>query len=156
MNANKLTISVAKSSALVVTPEAKTASQKTKNICDDCLITVNSTSSGNAFVSGAGGLRFESWLVKSDTVLQTTCHRCDISLKEAVLPRRNDAEMGPANSLHAYSEYNERFDLKFLGLWIDDNDNLKFVICLKFVERKIACAVGMLNKFKRYFPSKFY
>ena len=44
-----------------------------------------SWSSGNAFVSGAGGLRFKS-----------------------------DAEMGPANSLHApayYSEYNERFDL---------------------------------------------
>ena len=30
------------------------------------------------------------------------------------MPGRNDAEMGPANSLHAsayYSEYNERFDL---------------------------------------------
>ena len=34
--------------------------------------------------------------------------------KEAVLPGLNDAEMGPANSLHAsayYREYNERFDL---------------------------------------------
>ena len=48
-------------------------------------------------------------------MLPTACHRCDISLKGTVLPGRNDAEMGPANSLHAsahYSEYNERFDLK--------------------------------------------
>ena len=52
--------------------------------------------------------------VKSDTVLLPTArHRCDISSKEAVLPGRNDAEMGLANSLHAsayYSEYNERLD----------------------------------------------
>ena len=47
-------------------------------------------------------------------MLPTAGHRCDISSKEAVLPGQNDAEMGPANSLHAltyYSEYNERFDL---------------------------------------------
>ena len=53
--------------------------------------------------------------VKSDTVLPTARHRCNISSKGAVLPGRNDAEMGHANSLHAsayYSEYNERFDLK--------------------------------------------
>ena len=52
--------------------------------------------------------------VKSDTVLPTARHRCDISSKGAVLLGRNDAEMGPAKSLHAsayYSEYNERFDL---------------------------------------------
>ena len=52
--------------------------------------------------------------IKSDTVLPAARHRCDISSKGAVLPGRNDAEMGPANSLHAsayYSEYNERFDL---------------------------------------------
>ena len=52
--------------------------------------------------------------VKLDTVLPTACHRCDISSKGAVLPRRNDAKMGPANSLHVsayYSKYNERFDL---------------------------------------------
>ena len=82
---------------------------------------------GNAFVSGAGGLRFKSQagqighsvangsppLRKSDTVLPTARHRCDISSKEAVLPGRNDAEMGPANSLHAsayYSDYTKRFD----------------------------------------------
>ena len=38
--------------------------------------------------------------VKSDAVLPTACQRCDISSKGAVLPGRNDAEMGPANSLH--------------------------------------------------------
>ena len=35
---------------------------------------------------------------------------------QAVLPRRNDTEMGPANSLRASaycSEYNERIDLIF-------------------------------------------
>ena len=34
-----------------------------------------------------------------------------------MLPGRNDAEMGPANSLHALvycSEYNERFDFDFI------------------------------------------
>ena len=51
--------------------------------------------------------------VKLDTVLPTVCYRSDISSKGAVLPGRNDAEMGPANSLPAsayYSDYNERFD----------------------------------------------
>ena len=38
--------------------------------------------------------------VKLDTVLPTARHRCDISSKGAVLPGRNDAEMGPANLLH--------------------------------------------------------
>ena len=39
--------------------------------------------------------------VKSNTVFVTARHRCDISSKGAVLPGRNDAEMGFANSLHA-------------------------------------------------------
>ena len=39
-----------------------------------------------------------------------------------------------------------------LGLWIDEN--LKFDIHLKFVERKIACAVGILNKLKCSFPKE--
>ena len=39
--------------------------------------------------------------VKSDTVLPTARYRCDISSKGAVLPGYNEAEMGPANSLHA-------------------------------------------------------
>ena len=52
--------------------------------------------------------------VKSDSELPTSRHRFDISSKEAVLSRHNEAKMGPANSLHAstlYSEYNERLDL---------------------------------------------
>ena len=39
--------------------------------------------------------------VKLNKVLPTTRHRCNISSKGAVLPGRNDAEMGPKNSLHA-------------------------------------------------------
>ena len=39
--------------------------------------------------------------VTSNRVLPTARHRCDNSSKEAVLAGRNDAEMGPANSLHA-------------------------------------------------------
>ena len=37
-----------------------------------------------------------------DTVLPTACHRCCISSKGAVLPERNGAGMGPANSLHVW------------------------------------------------------
>ena len=39
--------------------------------------------------------------IKSDIVLPTARHRCDISSKEAVLPGRNNVEMSSANSLHA-------------------------------------------------------
>ena len=70
--------------------------------------------SGNALVSEAGGLKFKSRTGKSITVFPTARHRCDISSKVAVLPGHNDAEMGPANSLHAsayYSDYNQKFDL---------------------------------------------
>ena len=52
--------------------------------------------------------------------LAQCCHRCNISSKGAVLPGRNDAEMGPANSLHAlawYSEYHERIRL-FLSRYV--------------------------------------
>ena len=41
-------------------------------------------------------------------------HHCDISSKGVVLLKRNDVEMGPANSFQAltyYSEYNEKFDV---------------------------------------------
>ena len=42
-------------------------------------------------------------------------HPCDIPSKEAaVLPMRNDAEMGHVNSLHTsayYSKHNENLDL---------------------------------------------
>ena len=54
------------------------------------------------------------WPVKSDTVLPTARHRCNISSERAVLPGRNDTEMGPTNSFHTlayYCERNERFDL---------------------------------------------
>ena len=72
-----------------------------------------SWSSGKPFVSGARGLGFISWVGQIGLWLSTARHRCNIP-KGAVLPGRNDAEMGPANSLHAfvlYSEYKERFDL---------------------------------------------
>ena len=52
--------------------------------------------------------------LKLDTVLPTTRHHCNISLKGAVLPERNDAKNGPTNPLHAsvyYSKYNEKFNL---------------------------------------------
>ena len=51
--------------------------------------------------------------VKSNTVLPTAHHRCHISLKEAVVPGPNDAEIGPSNLLQAsakYHVYNERFE----------------------------------------------
>ena len=44
-------------------------------------------SSSNTFVSGAGGLRFKSRAgQKSNTLLPTARHRCDISSKKAMLP----------------------------------------------------------------------
>ena len=60
-----------------------------------------SWSSGNAFVSGAGGLRLESRAGQIDLMLPTACHRYDVPSKRAVLPGRNDAEMSPANLSHA-------------------------------------------------------
>ena len=72
-----------------------------------------SCSNGHAFVSGAGGRRFKfraGQIGRSvDNGLTPLGH-----FERIVLLGRNDAEMGPANSLHAsayYSEYNERFDL---------------------------------------------
>ena len=85
MKAIKLTINATKSSALVITPGAKTATQQPKIVCDGLPIAVNS-------------------------------------------------------------------NVKYLGLWIDEN--LKFDIHLKSVERKIACAVGILNKLICYFPQR--
>ena len=75
---------------------------------------------GNAFFSGARGLMFKSrasQIGHSVAICRSSGHRCDISAKATEWPRCNDAEMGPANSLHSsakYSEYNERFgfDLK--------------------------------------------
>ena len=48
--------------------------------------TTASWSSGNAIVSGTGGLRFKSRVGQIDTVLPTACHRCGIFSKRAVLP----------------------------------------------------------------------
>ena len=39
--------------------------------------------------------------VKSNTVLPTARHHCDVSSNEAVFPGRNDAEMDPINFYHA-------------------------------------------------------
>ena len=39
--------------------------------------------------------------VKSDTVLPTVRHRCNISSIGAEFPGRNNAEMGSASSSHA-------------------------------------------------------
>ena len=58
-------------------------------------------SSSNAFVSGAGSLRFKSRSGQIEQSVANGLHRCKISSKRAALPGRNDAEMGPANSLHA-------------------------------------------------------
>ena len=85
MKANKLKINATKSSALVITSGAKTATQKPKILCDGLPIAVIS-------------------------------------------------------------------NVKYLGPWIDKN--LKFDIHLKFVERKIACAVGILNKSTCYFSKE--
>ena len=55
--------------------------------------------------------------VKSNSEWPTACHRCNISLKGAVLLGRNDTDKGSANSIQAsaqYSENNERFDLCIL------------------------------------------
>ena len=87
MKAIKLTINSAKSSALVIIPGAKTATQKLKILCDGLPIAVNS-------------------------------------------------------------------NIKYLGLWIDEN--LKFDIHLKFVERKIASAVGYLINLNAISPRKYY
>ena len=52
-------------------------------------------------VSGAGGLTFKSRACQIRYSVATARHRCNISSKEAVLLRRNNEEMGLANSLHA-------------------------------------------------------
>ena len=83
MEANKLTINAAKSSALVKTPGTKTATQKPK------------------------------------------VYYC-----------------GPPTAVTT--------NVWYLGLRIDEN--LKFNIHLKFVVRKIACTVGILNIFEMLFP----
>ena len=63
----------------------------------------------------SGRSEVKIWTGQLNTVLPTAHHHRDSSSKGAVLPWQNDAEMGPANSLHAlvqYRKYNKRFDLK--------------------------------------------
>ena len=54
--------------------------------------------------------------------MPTACHRCDISSKEAVLQRCNDAEIDSTNSLHAlafYAMFSKRF--KFMIIEYEAN-----------------------------------
>ena len=70
-----------------------------------------SWSSDNAFVSGAGGLRFKSLAGQIGHSVANGSPPLRHYSKGAVLPGRKEAKMGPANSLHAsayYSENNER------------------------------------------------
>ena len=76
-------------------------------------------SSGNTFASGSGGLRFKSRAGQIGRSVANGSPLLRYFFKGAVLFRRNDAEMGPANSLHAsaqYSEYNKRFDLIYFSV----------------------------------------
>ena len=59
--------------------------------------TIGTTTTINAFVSGAGSLLFSFGTVKSNPVFSSACHNCDISLREAVSPRHSNVEIGPAN-----------------------------------------------------------
>ena len=60
-----------------------------------------SWSSGKAFVSGAEGMRFKSRAGQIGRSVANGYNCCDISSKRAALSVHNDAEMGPANALHA-------------------------------------------------------
>ena len=70
--------------------------------------------SGNKFVFGAGGLRFKSQAGQIEHSVANGSPSLRHFFKKScvgVLPGHNDAEIGPANSLHAlayYNEYNKR------------------------------------------------
>ena len=86
-------------------------------------------------------------------MLPTACHRCDISSNGDVLLGRNDAEMGPANSLHAsayYSEYNERFDLSMKTTVNKFYQATRNVDCRLFVEIKLLYANCSLTPEEHY------
>ena len=53
-------------------------------------------SSGNAFISGAGALRFESRACEIRRTFANYSPHSDISSKKAVFPGRNDMEMDSA------------------------------------------------------------
>ena len=44
---------------------------------------------------------FKSLAGQIEYNVSTACYRCGITSQDAALPGRNDAKMGPANSLHA-------------------------------------------------------
>ena len=65
----------------------------------NCFCRTNEAGTGLSFL---GGLRFKSRTgqIGHSVANGLPCHCCNISLKVAVLPGRNDAEMGPASWLH--------------------------------------------------------
>ena len=72
----------------------------------------SSWSSGNTFVSRAGGLRFKSRAGQIGHSVANGLLPQRQFFERSWVARRNDAEIGPANSLHAsayYTEYNEAF-----------------------------------------------
>ena len=64
----------------------------------------------------------QSYLFLTYSIIVKTDYAFDGKIEsQALLPWRNDAEMGPANVSHTstyYSEFNERFDLEFTGVVI--------------------------------------
>ena len=60
-----------------------------------------SWSRGNAFVSGAGGVRFKSRTDQIGHSFDNGSPPLQRFFQRSCAARRNDAEMGPANSLHA-------------------------------------------------------
>ena len=78
-----------------------------------------SWSSGNAFVSGAGGLRFKSRAGQIGHSVADGSPSLRYFSERSCVARRNDAEIGPVNLLQAsayYSEHNERLNLKIYRL----------------------------------------
>ena len=106
-------------------------------------------------------------------------HRCDISPKRAMLPRRNDAEIDPVTLLHAsayYSEHNERFNLKIYRLlllsvlYLCDLEKLKIslleffvakmqlgltTICVYFISLLLSASFTLCSCLKKNCPKKF-
>ena len=104
---------------------------------------------GNAFASGAEGPRFKS---RAGPIVHSAANGSPplrpFFERSFVARRRNDAEMGPANSLRGsalYSEYNERFDLKLNGFGVkaqnSNTKNLPFQLLKKFEVSLAYCSV---------------
>ena len=112
-------------------------------------------------------------------MLPTARHRCDISPKRAVLPRRNDAEIDPVTLLHAsayYSEHKERLNLKIYRLLLlsvlhlCDFEKLKIslveffvtkmqlgltTICVYFITVLLSASFSLCSSLKKNYPKKF-